>query len=69
MELLSQLTVVGNVTQEDFEKRYDEMFPDKADTYRIIVIYDKQKDKVIGSTCIFLERKFIRQTGIVSYTI
>ena len=66
MEVLAQLSIVGKVTQQDFEAQYDWMFPSRSDTYFIIVIVDKNKDKVVGTATIFLERKFMRSTGIVS---
>ena len=42
------------------------MFPKRADVYRIVVIVDKKKDKVIGTGTLFVEKKFLRQTGIVT---
>lgn len=66
MDVLAQLTVVGNVTQASFEERFDWLFPRHADTYFIIVIVDKTKDKVVGSATLMLERKFLRSTGTVS---
>ena len=66
MEVLAQLSIVGKVTQQDFEAQFDWMFPSHSDTYFIIVIIDKSKDKVIGTATMLLERKFMRSTGIVS---
>lgn len=66
MEVLAQLSIVGKVTQQDFEAQYDWIFPSHGDTYHIIVIVDKSKDKVIGTATILIERKFLRSTGIVS---
>jgi glucosamine-phosphate N-acetyltransferase len=60
LDILSQLTVVGIVTQEDYEKRFDLMFPSRADTYRIVVIIDKRTDSIIGCGTIFIEKKFLR---------
>jgi glucosamine-phosphate N-acetyltransferase len=60
MEILSQLTVVGKVTKEDFERRFDEMFPSHSHIYKIVVIIDNKIDKVIGSGTIFTEKKFLR---------
>ncbi len=68
MNVLSQLTVVGDVSKSDFEARYDWMFPKHADTYFIAVIVDKKLDTVIGSATLMLERKFVRNTGLVSCT-
>lgn len=44
MDILSQLTVVGNVTKEDYEKRFDEMFPKRSDVYKIVVLVDRERD-------------------------
>jgi glucosamine-phosphate N-acetyltransferase len=66
MDVLGQLTVVGDVTKESFEQRYDWLFPKHSDTYFIIVIVDRAKDKVVGSATLMLERKFLRSTGTVS---
>lgn len=67
LSVLAQLTVVGEVSKQDFENRFDWIFPRQSDTYYIVVIVDKLKDKVIGSATLLLERKFIRNTGTVSY--
>jgi glucosamine-phosphate N-acetyltransferase len=65
INVLSQLTIVGDVSQASFEKQFDWMFPSHIDTYFIVVIIDKQLDKVIGSGTLILERKFLRSTGNV----
>jgi glucosamine-phosphate N-acetyltransferase len=59
------LTVVGTVTKEDFEKRFDEMFPKRADVYKIVVLVDRERDHIIGAGTIFFEKKFMRKLGIV----
>lgn len=66
MDVLSQLTVVGNVTKEQFETQFDQMFPSLADVYYIVVIVDKNLDKIVGSATLIIERKFVRSTGLVS---
>lgn len=66
MNVLSQLTVVGNVTKEQFETQFDQMFPSLADVYYIVVIVDKNLDKIVGSATLIIERKFVRSTGLVS---
>ena len=65
MEVLGQLTVVGNVTKTSFQERFDWLFPKHSDTYFIIVIVDRVKEKVVGSATLMLERKFLRSTGTV----
>ena len=42
------------------------MFPQLSDTYKIIVLIDNQTNKIIGSGSLILEKKFIRDAGIVS---
>jgi hypothetical protein len=59
------LTVVGTVTKEDFEKRFDEMFPKRAGVYKIVVLVDRERDHIIGAGTIFFEKKFMRKLGIV----
>jgi len=59
--------VVGQVSKEDFEKRFDELFPQRSDIYKIIVLLDKRADYIIGAGTIFFEKKFIRKTGIVIF--
>ncbi|KAL1130667.1 hypothetical protein AAG570_011909 [Ranatra chinensis] len=58
IELLSQLTEVGVVTQEQFIERFNEM---KAvpKTYYVTVIEDKTTGEVIGSGTLLVEHKFI----------
>jgi len=34
--------------------------------YKVVVIVDKIKDRIVGSGTILMEKKFIRQTGTVS---
>jgi hypothetical protein len=34
--------------------------------YKIVVIVDKIKDRIVGAGTIMMEKKFIRQTGTVS---
>lgn len=68
MQVLGQLTVVGHVTKESWEERFDWLFPKHADTYFIMVIVDKAKNSIVGSATLMLERKFLRSTGIVNQT-
>ncbi|PVD25878.1 hypothetical protein C0Q70_13542 [Pomacea canaliculata] len=58
MELLQQLTKVGEVTKAQFEDRFSQM---KAcpDTYYIIVIENQTTGQVIGSATLVKEQKFI----------
>lgn len=60
--LMSLLTEVGNVTKQDFEKRFDQMKA-AVDTYYICVVEDLNKNKVIASLTLVYEQKFIRQAS------
>jgi len=57
-ELLSQLTDVGQYTQEMFEKRFSSMCA-CPDTYYVIVLEDTKSGQVIGSASMIIEQKFI----------
>lgn len=42
------------------------MFSEEArGLYKIVVIIDKKKDRIVGSGTILMEKKFIRQLGTV----
>ncbi|XP_014675950.1 PREDICTED: glucosamine 6-phosphate N-acetyltransferase-like [Priapulus caudatus] len=60
VELLRQLTKVGDVSQEDFIARYKSM---KAcpDTYYLVVIVDVNVDRVVGAATMAIENKFIHR--------
>jgi len=62
LELLSQLTVVGDIPQEQFEKRFDEMCQCQG-TFYTFVIVDVAKDHIAGTITHVYERKFFRNTG------
>ena len=66
MELLQKLTETGVVTRTEFKARYKELFTKGKDMYRIVVLVDLAKNKVVGNGTLLLERKFIRNCGIVS---
>lgn len=62
ISLLSHLTEVGNVSQQDFEKRFDQM-KQASNTYFICVVEDVTKQKIVASLTLVYEQKFIRQVG------
>lgn len=65
LDSLSQLTVVGNVTKEEFEKRFDELYPPREEMYKIVVIVEKATDWIVGVGTIFFEKKFLRKLSTV----
>ena len=66
-ETLAFLTKVGEVTKQDFENQFRQMFPLRADVYKIVVIYDVSKQRIVGSGSLVLEQKFIRQLGTAGH--
>lgn len=62
LNLLSQLTVVGNVTKEQFEQRYDSM-KSCFNSYFIMVVEDLSKQIICATITHVYEQKFLRNTG------
>ncbi|EME87379.1 uncharacterized protein MYCFIDRAFT_47825 [Pseudocercospora fijiensis CIRAD86] len=65
LDVLRVLTQVGDVTKEEFEKRFDEMRAG-AGGYHILVILDGEK-KIVGTGALIVERKFIHHLGLVGH--
>ena len=63
--ILSQLTVVGDVSEEDFLKRFHRM-KSCVDSYFIVVIEDTVKNKVIGSGTLAVEHKLNSKLQLIS---
>jgi len=61
LQLLSQLTTVGDITKDDFEARFLKM--QKAGCYFVTVIEDIRHSKIIGSATLVTELKFIHTCG------
>ncbi|EFP11296.1 hypothetical protein GCK72_017535 [Caenorhabditis remanei] len=62
LELLGQLTAVGDLDQEAFEKRFEAMRV-SVPNYHIVVIEDINSQKVVGSASLVVEMKFIHGAG------
>lgn len=63
LELLAQLTKVGDIDDEMFKQRFDNM--KKTKCYYVMVVSDQnQEDKIIGTATLILEQKFIRMCAI-----
>lgn len=65
MELLSELTEVGNIQQYEFQDQFSRMMA--TDAYRIIVLEDVFTGKVIGTATLLIEMKFIHGCGKVGH--
>ena len=63
-ETLTNLTVVGHVTKQQFLDRFERMKIDKSDVYKVVVCVDKSTGQVIASGTVFFELKFIRNMGV-----
>lgn len=61
IDLLSQLTQVGNITQEEFSNIFAKI------QSQIWVFEDTHANKIVASASIFLEQKFIHGGGIVAH--
>merc|ERR1712223_2299216 len=64
LELLGQLTSVGNISREEWEARFQAMKSCK-DTYYVVVIEDVNLARVIGAATLVVEKKFIHSCGSV----
>lgn len=63
LDLLSQLTTVGIISDKEFSKRLDEITPN----YFCIVIEDIEKNIIIGTSTLLIELKFVHQCGKVAH--
>jgi len=63
LELLAQLTKVGEIDDQMFRQRFENM--KRTNCYYVMVVSDsKQNDKIIGTATLILEQKFIRKCAI-----
>lgn len=66
LSVLSQLTIVGNVSKKEFLELY-EYFNDNAGQYFTVVIEDAANGIIVGCCTLFVERKFIHHLGCVGH--
>lgn len=59
LQLLSQLTKVGDYDEATFKARFDEMSK-RSDTYKVVIIEDLDKRQIIATATLVVELKFIR---------
>ena len=64
LELLGQLTSVGNISREEWEVRFQAM-KECQGTYYVVVIEDVNLARVIGAASLVAEKKFIHSCGLV----
>lgn len=63
LQLLSQLTIVGNVEREQFLNRFSTMKA-CANTYYIVVVEDTSTEGIVGSASLVIEQKFSHNAGL-----
>uniref|UniRef100_A0A0K0DYD8 Glucosamine 6-phosphate N-acetyltransferase n=1 Tax=Strongyloides stercoralis TaxID=6248 RepID=A0A0K0DYD8_STRER len=66
LELLEQLTTVGNVSEAEWIKRFNSMKSNDdsiPQSYYIVVMEDLTTQKIIGSVTLVIEFKFIHHAG------
>lgn len=61
LELLSQLTTVGNISYQDFANRFDEL------NSIIYVIQNTKNQQIVASGAILIEYKFIHNAGLIGH--
>ncbi|KAI4841536.1 acyl-CoA N-acyltransferase [Aureobasidium sp. EXF-8845] len=68
LDVLAVLTTVGDVSEQDFTQRFEEMQASGkgAGGYHILVILDGE-DKIVGTGALIVERKFIHSLGQVGH--
>ena len=64
LNLLSQLTTVGDISREEWGERWHQM-RDCNSTYYVIVLEDREVGRVVGAATLVMERKFIHSCGSV----
>ncbi|XP_028398780.1 glucosamine 6-phosphate N-acetyltransferase-like [Dendronephthya gigantea] len=63
IELLAQLTKVGDITEEKYGKRFREM-KECPNTYYIAVIENTKEGKIVAAASLVLEQKFIHEIAM-----
>jgi hypothetical protein len=58
LQLLGQLAVVGNVSFDQFKKRFEEQKKVTPQTYFTVVIEDTSKSKIIATATLIVEMKY-----------
>jgi ribosomal protein S18 acetylase RimI-like enzyme len=65
LEMLETLTTVGNISYGEWSKRFLEIDIDR--NIQIWVVYCRDNNKIVGSSTILLEAKFIHNLGKVAH--
>ncbi|VDK49906.1 unnamed protein product [Anisakis simplex] len=63
LQLLSQLTSVGDVSEEQFHKRFLSMQKTNPKSYYVVVLEEISSGMLVGSATLVIEWKFIHEAG------
>jgi glucosamine-phosphate N-acetyltransferase len=66
LDLLSQLSTVGEISEHQFKKRFKELMTHR-DTYFVFVVEDKLKQKLVACVTMFIELKFLHNCSAVGH--
>lgn len=68
LNLLRQLTEVGDISRDEFEKRFNQMKQINnlmsQEQYIIVVIEDRETKNIVAASTLFLELKFIHKCAV-----
>ncbi|OLY83007.1 Glucosamine 6-phosphate N-acetyltransferase [Smittium mucronatum] len=65
LDCLSGLTVVGDVTEEMYVKRFELM--KRTLCKHVVVVYDNTCNRVVATGAVFVEPKFTRECGLLGH--
>ncbi|KAI9933850.1 hypothetical protein ASPWEDRAFT_103382 [Aspergillus wentii DTO 134E9] len=65
LDVLRVLTTVGEISEEQWDKRYD-WISSRNDEYYLLVVCDGE-GRVVGTGSLIVERKFIHSLGLVGH--
>lgn len=66
LELLGELTVVGDVDKAKFEAQFD-VHASRGDDYVVLVIEDETSSRILATGTLLIEHKFIRSCSKVGH--
>jgi glucosamine-phosphate N-acetyltransferase len=65
LNVLSELTNVGTISKKDWLKRYNEIRNNSL--IEIWVVHDTVRNKIVGTSTLLIEPKFIHECGLVGH--
>jgi glucosamine-phosphate N-acetyltransferase len=66
LQILSQLSSVGDVTEEKFNQRFESM-QNTLGTYYTMVIEDLKEKQIVATATLMIEQKFLRFKKILTF--